>query len=186
MKIAVIGTGYVGLVSGAALADLGHSVTCIDIDSEKIARLHDGELPIFEPGLEELVRRNVHAQRLSFTTDYATSIPSADVDTRESPAIDIIERFLEKGASVSAYDPRAEVPTSLSSAIRRAEDAYTACQNADLCLIATDLEEFRMLDLSNIARALRNPILFDARNLFQPEQVQDSGLRYFSLGRSHE
>ena len=58
MKIAVIGTGYVGLVQGAVLADAGHTVTCVDIDEAKLARLKDGDMPIFEPGLESIVKNN--------------------------------------------------------------------------------------------------------------------------------
>ena len=69
MRVAMIGTGYVGLVSGACFADFGHVVTCIDKDAAKIERLRSGEMPIFEPGLEALVARNVEAGRLSFTTD---------------------------------------------------------------------------------------------------------------------
>src|SRR2546430_1676812 len=71
MKITVIGTGYVGLVSGACLADVGNDVLCFDVDAAKIARLKDGEVPIFEPGLEDIVKRNLKAGRLSFTTDVA-------------------------------------------------------------------------------------------------------------------
>jgi UDPglucose 6-dehydrogenase len=69
MKITVIGTGYVGLVSGACLADVGNDVLCLDVDPVKIKILEDGGIPIHEPGLQELVRRNVEAGRLSFTTD---------------------------------------------------------------------------------------------------------------------
>ena len=78
MRIAMIGTGYVGLVSGACFADFGHVVTCIDKDAGKIARLENGEIPIFEPGLDDLVARNVAAGRLSFTLDGARAIAEAD------------------------------------------------------------------------------------------------------------
>jgi UDPglucose 6-dehydrogenase len=71
MKIAVIGSGYVGLVSGACLSEFGHQVVCIDMDAGKIQRLRAGEIPIYEPGLEDLVERNAGAKRLSFSTDIA-------------------------------------------------------------------------------------------------------------------
>src|SRR5688500_16373241 len=77
-SVCVVGTGYVGLVTGTCFADLGNQVVCLDINEEKIARLRRGELPIFEPGLEELVKRNVEAGRLSFTTSYAEAVPEAD------------------------------------------------------------------------------------------------------------
>ena len=77
MKIAMVGAGYVGLVSGACFADFGHDVVCIDKDPSKIDRLNAGEMPIFEPGLDSLVERNVRADRLSFSTDLASGISGA-------------------------------------------------------------------------------------------------------------
>lgn len=74
MKLAVVGTGYVGLVSGACFAELGHDVTCVDIDEAKIAALRAGHIPIFEPGLEEIVKINVEDGRLSFTTDIEDAV----------------------------------------------------------------------------------------------------------------
>jgi UDPglucose 6-dehydrogenase len=79
MRIAVVGTGYVGLVTGTCFANSGNTVTCLDIDAEKIARLNRGEIPIYEPGLEELVVRNAKARRLVFTTETAPAISSAHV-----------------------------------------------------------------------------------------------------------
>ncbi len=79
MKIAVIGTGYVGLVSGTCFADSGNEVTCVDINAEKIAALSQGEVPIYEPGLEEMVSYNVSAGRLKFTTDLPAAVATADV-----------------------------------------------------------------------------------------------------------
>jgi len=79
IKICMIGTGYVGLVSGACLADFGHSVTCVDIDADRIARLLLGEIPIYEPGLQDVVRNNVSGERLFFTTDLAAGVRDADV-----------------------------------------------------------------------------------------------------------
>jgi UDPglucose 6-dehydrogenase len=78
MRVAMIGTGYVGLVSGACFADFGHVVTCVDKDPSKIGRLERGEIPIFEPGLDELVANNVRDGRLSFALDGAEAIRSAD------------------------------------------------------------------------------------------------------------
>ena len=77
MKIAVIGTGYVGLVTGTCFADSGNDVTCIDIDQRKVETLRRGEIPIYEPGLAELVKRNAAAGRLKFTTDCSTGVKSA-------------------------------------------------------------------------------------------------------------
>jgi UDPglucose 6-dehydrogenase len=77
MKIAMVGSGYVGLVSGACFADFGHEVVCIDKDQSKIDRLHDGIMPIYEPGLDALVAGNVEAGRLSFTTSLAEGIKGA-------------------------------------------------------------------------------------------------------------
>src|SRR3979490_2898713 len=78
MRIAMIGTGYVGLVSGACFADFGHQVTCVDKDSDKIAALRRGEIPIFEPGLDALVASNVKARRLDFPTDLTVPVAEAD------------------------------------------------------------------------------------------------------------
>jgi len=79
MKVAVIGAGYVGLVTAACLANLGNEVICLDIDEKKISMLKKGRTPIYEPGLEELVRLNVQAKRLFFTTDAKTTIQKTDV-----------------------------------------------------------------------------------------------------------
>ena len=77
MKIAVVGTGYVGLVTGACLSDVGIKVTCIDIDEKKISNLHKGILPIYEPGLEDIVSRNTQKDRLHFSTNLGESIQGA-------------------------------------------------------------------------------------------------------------
>jgi UDPglucose 6-dehydrogenase len=79
MKIAVVGTGYVGLVLGACLAENGNTVICVDKDESKVATLKAGKMPIYEPGLEELVRRNDHEERLSFTTDLPSAVRVSEI-----------------------------------------------------------------------------------------------------------
>ncbi len=79
MKIAVVGTGYVGLVTGTCFAETGNTVTCIDIDKEKVKKLKSGVIPIYEPGLDVLFHRNIEQQRLSFTTDLAEGIKGAKI-----------------------------------------------------------------------------------------------------------
>ncbi len=79
MNIAIVGTGYVGLVSGTCFADTGVNVTCVDVDAAKIERLQRGEIPIYEPGLDELVKKNVNAGRLKFTTDLASVLNDQEI-----------------------------------------------------------------------------------------------------------
>ncbi len=79
MKVTVIGAGYVGLVSGACFADFGHDVTCVDVDQAKIEQLEAGQIPIYEPGLEDLVRKNVAERRLQFTTSLPAAVSNAEV-----------------------------------------------------------------------------------------------------------
>ena len=78
MRVAMIGAGYVGLVSGACFADFGHHVTCVDRDADKIAALKRGVMPIFEPGLAELVAGNLSEGRLDFSTTLAAPVAAAD------------------------------------------------------------------------------------------------------------
>ena len=79
MKIAVVGTGYVGLVTGTCFAEMGNQVACVDIDEEKVARMRRGEVPIYEPGLQELFGRNLEDGRLSFTTDLKEGVAGAEI-----------------------------------------------------------------------------------------------------------
>src|SRR5262245_47524893 len=79
MNVTVVGTGYVGLVTGACLADAGNSVFCLDLNEEKIASLNAGKIPIFEPGLEPIVKRNREAGRLVFSTDVAASVAHGEL-----------------------------------------------------------------------------------------------------------
>src|SRR5579863_8267742 len=79
MNILMVGTGYVGLVTAACLSDKGHHVTCLDVDEPKITDLKNGVLPLFEPGLEELVTRNVAAKRLRFTTHCAEGVTQSSL-----------------------------------------------------------------------------------------------------------
>src|SRR6185436_12301204 len=79
MKIAVVGTGYVGLVTGTCFAEFGVSVTCVDVDAQKISVLQKGKVPIFEPGLEEMVRRNMAEGRLAFSTDLKSAVEKSQV-----------------------------------------------------------------------------------------------------------
>ena len=79
MKIAVVGTGYVGLVTGTCFAEIGVDVVCVDIDAEKIARIERGNIPIYEPGLDEMVIRNMKAGRLRFATDLSACLDGVEI-----------------------------------------------------------------------------------------------------------
>ena len=79
MNIAIVGTGYVGLVSGTCFADTGANVTCIDVDEKKIERLNNGDMPIYEPGLDELVMKNVKAGRLKLSSDLASVLNDQEI-----------------------------------------------------------------------------------------------------------
>jgi UDPglucose 6-dehydrogenase len=82
MKVVMIGAGYVGLVTGACFSEFGFDVTCVDVDETKIKALENGEIPIYEPGLDDLVANNCKAGRLSFSTSLADAVPEAGVYRR--------------------------------------------------------------------------------------------------------
>ncbi|RYL93938.1 UDP-glucose/GDP-mannose dehydrogenase family protein [Sporolactobacillus sp. THM19-2] len=138
MKIAVIGTGYVGLVTGVALSEIGHTVTCIDVDPEKVKTLSQGTPTIYEPGLEELMKKNMAAQRLSFTSIHKEGLDGADVvyiavgtpkrtdgsanlDYVEQAAKDIAENITEDTIVVI----KSTVPVGTNFHIKKVINAHT-------------------------------------------------------------
>jgi len=141
MRIAVVGTGYVGLVAGTCFAESGNTVTCIDIDERKIARLKEGILPIYEPGLEELLKRNVADGRLHFTTQYADCIGDAQVvfiavgtPPGEDGSADlqyVVAAAEEVARNMQAYTvivDKSTVPVGTAEKVRAAVAANTECE----------------------------------------------------------
>ncbi len=135
MKIAVVGAGYVGLVSGACFADFGHDVTCVDLAAEKIDALNKGEMPIYEPGLDDLVAENASAGRLRFTTDLAATIKAADV------------AFIAVGTPTRRGDGHADLTYVYSAArsIAEAMDGYTVVVTKSTVPVGTGDEVRRII-----------------------------------------
>jgi len=155
MKVTVIGTGYVGLVTGACLADVGNDVLCIDIDAAKVERLLRGEIPIHEPGLEEVVARNIGSRRLHFTSDYAEAIAHADVffiavgtPTDEDGSADV--RHVEAAARElgqrltrpALLVVKSTVPVGTSERVRRATCNELAARGVDIKVSVASNPEF--------------------------------------------
>jgi UDPglucose 6-dehydrogenase len=109
--------------------------------------------------------------------------PETD-DIRESPAVDIAKRLLDEGARVRAFDPQAMTQAAREMPdLILCKDAYEACKGADVLVIATEWNQFRMLDLQRIKSLLEQPILVDLRNIYRNESMRDAGLEYWSVGR---
>ncbi len=155
MKIAIVGTGYVGLVSGACFAEMGVGVTCVDIDSDKIDRLRKGIVPIYEPGLEEMVLRNAREGRLTFTTDLAECIDGVDIvfsavgtPPDEDGSADlqyVIEVARTFGANIKKYTllvTKSTVPVGTAALVREAVVAALAERGEDIPFDVASNPEF--------------------------------------------
>ena len=135
MHVTMIGTGYVGLVSGACFSEFGHNVTCVDKDATKIEALHCGEMPIFEPGLDELVKSNVNAGRLSFTTDLQQPVAKADTV------------FIAVGTPSRRGDGHADLTYVFNAAreVADALDGYTVIVTKSTVPVGTGTEVFKVV-----------------------------------------
>lgn len=185
MKIAVVGTGYVGLVTGACFAESGNDVTCVDIDDAKIARLNRGEVPIYEPGLGEILQRTIAANRLHFTTDLAAAVkpaklillavgtpPSADGAADLSflwSAVEKLAPHLKKGAIVCT---KSTVPVGTNEAIHERLKQLTGrecdvASNPEFLKEGAAIEDFMKPD--RVVVGVRRPEVAEVlRELYAP------------------
>src|SRR5512146_2435118 len=133
MKIAIVGTGYVGLVTGAGFSDFGHDVTCVDIDAARVATLRKGEVPFYEPGLHDLITRNTQLGRLHFTTSTAEAVAGAQVafiavgtpsaDDGSADLSYVLEAARQIGAAMTAFTvvvTKSTVPVGTAEKVRAA------------------------------------------------------------------
>ncbi len=141
MRLTIVGTGYVGLVAGTCFAESGNDVVCVDVDARKIARLQQGEVPIYEPGLEELVARNVAAGRLSFSTDLAASVKTSGVvfiavgtpegESGEADLSYVLAAAREVGKAITQYTiivDKSTVPVGTADQVRAAVAEVTSVE----------------------------------------------------------
>lgn len=155
MKVIVIGTGYVGLVTGACLAEVGTTVICVDVDKQKIKQLEKGILPIYEPGLEEIVLKNVQNGRLTFSTSLADAIPEANVafiavgtPSGEDGSADlkyVLQVAKEIGSSLTGYAvvvTKSTVPVGTAARVNQTIKAALQERNADISYDVASNPEF--------------------------------------------
>ncbi len=139
MRIGMVGTGYVGLVSGTCFAEFGHNVICVDKDESKIKRLKDGEVPIFEPGLEDLLKRQIEGGRIEFTTDIAEAVKGCDA---VFIAVGTPSRKFSRDADLSyVYGAAREIAQNL--------DGYTVVVNKSTVPVGTGREVERIIKEEN-------------------------------------
>jgi UDPglucose 6-dehydrogenase len=146
LKIAVVGTGYVGLVTGTCLSESGHHVTCVDVDPKKIATLMAGGIPIYEPVLEELVRRNAREKRLAFTTSLAAAMQDTDVvfiavgtppgETGEADLTHVLAAAEQIGRSIRRYTVVVNKSTVPVGSCERVRDVVAAVAKADFDVVS--------------------------------------------------
>jgi UDPglucose 6-dehydrogenase len=155
MKITVVGTGYVGLVSGACLAEMGNDVLCLDVDAAKVAQLRQGRIPIYEPGLEDLVRRNAAEGRLRFTDDVPESVVHGDVQfiavgtpPGEDGSADL-QYVLAAARNIGRYMVRrtiiidkSTVPVGTADRVREAVQQEQAARGVDIAFSVASNPEF--------------------------------------------
>jgi UDPglucose 6-dehydrogenase len=164
MKVTVVGTGYVGLVAGACLAETGNDVICADIVEEKIRRLQEGEIPIYEPGLEPLVERNVEAGRLSFTTDVPGAVkasgiifiavgtpPGEDGSADLKHVLAVASTIGQAMESEKIVITKSTVPVGTAAKVRAAIEAETdipvhVCSNPEFLKEGAAVEDFMKPD----------------------------------------
>lgn len=163
MKITVIGTGYVGLTSGAMFADLGHSVTCIDKDEAKVKALKTGKVPFYEPGLDNLVQKHL-GHKLKFTTDLA-SVEHAKV------------------IMIAVGTPPAEDGSpDLSFVLEVARQIIPYLHNYKV-IIMTEWNCFAQADMKVLLETMKKPVIIDGRNIFSPAEMKSQGFLYQGIGR---
>ena len=158
MRIAMIGTGYVGLVSGACLSEFGHDVVCIDKDAGKVETLRSGGIPIFEPGLDDVVAANVKAGRLSFTTDLARGVAGA-------AAV-----FIAVGTPTRRGDGHAD----LSYVFSAAEEIAMALTNYAVVVTKSTVPVGTSRKVEEIIKRVRADAEFDMAS--NPEFLREKGL----------
>jgi UDPglucose 6-dehydrogenase len=167
MHIAVVGTGYVGLVAGACLAETGNDVVCADIDAHKIARLNAGEIPIYEPGLEPLVERNLKEGRLRFTTEVGAAVAEAEVifiavgtppgedgsaDLQHVLAVaETVGRSMPAGGAEKIVITKSTVPVGTANKVREAiarhtERRFHVCSNPEFLKEGAAVQDFMRPD----------------------------------------
>ena len=194
MKITIFGTGYVGLVTGACFADVGHQVTCVDVDQAKIERLQTGIVPIFEPGLQAMVARNIGEGRLSFTSDGPAAVrfgtlifnavgtpPEEDGSADLSHVLDVAGTI---GANIDAYKVivnKSTVPVGTADLVAdqiAAEQArlgktvpFDVCSNPEFLKEGSAIEDFTKPARIIVGNAVRQGAQADAR-LLCPLQPQ--------------
>lgn len=155
MKIVVVGTGYVGLVSGSCFAEMGVTVTCVDVDRDKISRIESGNIPIYEPGLDELVERNVRDGRLFFSTDLQAAMKDAEIifiavgtPQDEDGSADmkyVMQVAREIGGYLDHYVlvvTKSTVPVGSSEKVRAQIEEALAERGADVCFDVASNPEF--------------------------------------------
>jgi UDPglucose 6-dehydrogenase len=155
MKLTVVGTGYVGLVTGACFAEMGHRVTCVDIDAEKVARLRDGWIPIYEPGLKPIVERNAEEGRLVFTTALAEAMGDTEIifiavgtPPGEDGSADlqhVLSVASEIGRNLSGYAvvvTKSTVPVGTAEKVKEAVNCQLQSRGADIAFDVVSNPEF--------------------------------------------
>ena len=197
MKICMIGTGYVGLVSGACFADIGHTVYCVDNNKDKIERLNYGESPIYEPGLDELIRENMRAKRLFFTSDLSEGVNKSDIificvgtpTKKNSTSVDLRYVFnaakeISKSTKKKKFIvTKSTVPVGTGDLLEKIfnnKKKFTIISNPEFLREGEAIRDFRYPDRIIVGSNLSNSFK-TMRNLYLP--LINKGAKFFCTNR---